>query len=261
MKFDSEAIARLQSATGLAGVEQHEEVGSTNDLAIARVAAGHDRFPWLILADRQTAGRGRGSNRWWSSDGSLTLTLLQAFDEGRSSGSAAPRSLAVGLGLCDAVAHFLPRAEVRLKWPNDVYVNGRKICGVLTEVPVFGAPRLVIGVGLNVNNSVAGAPPELQQTAATMRDLAGRPLDPEAVLTRVLTEMLSSLRLLEESPDELQSRWANACYLTGRIVHLETPTATHVGLCLGIDSDGALLLQGERGPARYTTGIVRRIDS
>ena len=253
------ALSAVQSAVGLAGVEFHEEIDSTNTRGLQLLANGHDRFPWLVLAERQTAGRGRGGNRWWSADGSLTFSLLLDRDQVEPA-RRAQLSLAVGIGLCRAVESLVPGLPVRLKWPNDLYVEGRKLCGILVEAPQGGAAGVVIGVGLNVNNSFALAPSELQTTATSLSDCHGHALDREAVLSRSLSEILQAIGRLDESPELLQEEWASRCYLAGRIVHLETPRGRTIGLCLGIDSDGALLLQSENGPSRHTSGVVAKME-
>lgn len=253
------ALSAVRSAVGLAGVEFHHEIASTNTRGLELLSMGHDRFPWLVLAERQTAGRGRGGHRWWATEGSLTFSLLLARQEVQPS-QRARLSLAVGIGLCRAVESLAPGAPVRLKWPNDLYLDGRKLCGILVEAPQAGTAAVVIGVGLNVNNSFAQAPMELQSTGTSLAEFCGRPFRLTETLTRSLLEMRSAIDRLDREPDSLREEWASRCHLSGRIVHLETPTGRTIGLCLGIDSDGALLLQNETGPSRHTSGVIARIE-
>jgi BirA family biotin operon repressor/biotin-[acetyl-CoA-carboxylase] ligase len=162
--------------------------------------------------------------------------------------------------VCDVLTQKAPHHEVRVKWPNDVYLGGRKACGILVELP-FNAPhRAVIGVGLNINNGFAEAPLELRQTAVSVSDATGQFYDRAAILEEVLVALMRDVESVAANPADLRERWAASCYLTGRLVHLESPAGRTIGLCLGIDSDGALLLQSERGPSRHTSGVIRGIE-
>ncbi len=104
----------------------------------------------------------------------------------------------MGVAVCHTVRGRLPRETVGLHWPNDIYVGERKLGGILTEAL---SPRsVIIGIGLNTNNTLADAPPELRATAATMRDLLQSPIDAPALLTSLLSELHAALRLLYEQP-------------------------------------------------------------
>lgn len=169
-------------------------------------------------------------------------------------------SLAAGLAVCDVLTTNAPHQEVRVKWPNDVYLGGRKACGILVELPFNALHRAVIGVGLNINNGFGEAPPELQRTAVSLSDATGQFYNRAVLLEETLTALLREVESVAANPADLRERWAASCYLTGRLVHLESPAGRTVGLCLGIDSDGALLLHSERGPSRHTSGVIRGIE-
>jgi BirA family biotin operon repressor/biotin-[acetyl-CoA-carboxylase] ligase len=259
MTLDADALGRIAKRAGLAGADFHAEIGSTNDRAMG-LAVGGRPLPWLVFAERQTAGRGRGSNRWWSGEGALTFSLITPFDASVAPSPPARLSLVAGMAICGTLRQFAPRSEARLKWPNDVFLDGRKACGILVEVPPPPAAGLIVGVGINVNNSLQGAPAELRQAAISLSDAAGRELDRAAVLEAAVVNLQWEFQRLAQSPDDLRERWAAQCHLTGRIVHLESQAGRTVGLCLGIDSDGALLLQNETGPTRHLSGVIRQID-
>lgn len=249
------------------GIEFHAEIGSTNDRALQLAVDGATPLPWAVVAEHQTSGRGRGANRWWTGNGALTFSLLVASPDDPSIGPLpAQISLTAGLAVRAALREHVPLAEIQLKWPNDVYINGRKVCGILVEIPSAARGRAVIGIGINVNNSVADAPDELRATAISLADVQGSRLDRVAIIEGVLNALHVEWKALIRSPagepqSDLRERWSGCCYLTGRIVRLDSAAGSTTGLCLGIDSDGALLLQTELGPSRHTSGVVRRIES
>lgn len=256
-----ESLAALVGRVGTRGFEFHPEIGSTNDRALQLAANPATPVPFLVVADRQSAGRGRGANVWWSAPGALTFSVIVAPVSHTPHGALPSQlSLAAGLAVCDVLSAKAPHHEVRVKWPNDVFVGGRKVCGILVEVPFTAPHRAVIGAGLNVNNRFAEAPAELQRTAVSLSDATGQFYDRAAVLEETLAALLREVESVASNPSDLRERWAASCYLTGRLVHLESPAGRTVGLCLGIDSDGALLLQSERGPSRHTSGVIRGVE-
>lgn len=155
---------------------------------------------------------------------------------------------------------MLPDVDVQLKWPNDVYISGRKAGGILVEVPPEAPERLVVGIGLNVNVSLEDAPAEVQQRAAAMCDVAGRPLAIDEVLHRILHRLEADLARLDAGFGELLADWRRRCLLSGRCVTLHDGTRSVTGTCLGFDDDGSLLLQTLAGPRRYRSGIVEAWD-
>jgi BirA family biotin operon repressor/biotin-[acetyl-CoA-carboxylase] ligase len=246
---------RVERETFVAEAEVHAELASTNDRAL-RLANTAAQLPRLIVALRQTAGRGRGANRWWAGDGALTFSLL--LDAARLPLERWPQiSLTAGGAVCAALTAFLPTADVRLKWPNDVYVDGRKACGILVEVPPAPATgRIVIGIGLNVNNSLDEAPPDVRARATSLIDVTGTTHDMTDVLIAILQRLDADLAALGVSDTGLPARWRRLCLLSGRSVALHDGTRSIAGTCLGIDDDGALLLQTEAGPRRFFGGVV-----
>ncbi|REJ94827.1 MAG: biotin--[acetyl-CoA-carboxylase] ligase [Planctomycetota bacterium] len=244
---------RIERETYVNSAEVHEELPSTNDHAL-KIAAGSTP-PQLIAALRQTFGRGRGSNRWWAADGALTFSLI--IETPAVPIERLPQvSLTAGSAIADAVQSFVTTNEVRLKWPNDVYLSGRKAAGILVEVPPGVKDRLVIGVGVNVNNSLAGAPDDVRKRGAALCESAGRPLDLTDVLVAILQRLETDLSLLAHSSSVLAERWRSLCLLTGRSVTLNDGTRAVTGTCRGIEDDGALLIETIAGPMRYYGGVI-----
>lgn len=241
-------------------VDCFDELGSTNDFAIA--TAGDPRsHPRLVICDRQQSGRGRGAHRWWANEGALTFSVVI---EPQSFGIPADRwptlSVAVGGAICEALAPCIPSSDVRLKWPNDVYADGRKLGGILVEVPQVSPPRLVIGIGINVSNSAREAPPEVQSRMTSLADLTSSPPTRSEVLELVLSQLQSDLGHLVSDPLSLARKWRQRCLLAGRTVTLNDGIRTLSGACQGIDDDGALRIYTEFGPQRCFSGSVEAFE-
>jgi len=254
-------LDRIRDHGYLRRFEFHAELGSTNDLAIERLAAGDVELPFLVLTARQTAGRGRGANRWWASEGALTFSLAVAANALRLAPARWPQvSLAVGLAVHDVLSMHAPETAPRLKWPNDVYVEGRKVCGILVEMPPVRPEPIVIGVGLNVNNAFASAPSELREKATSLSEAAGRIFDRTDVLLSLVERIAAQLTLLADDNPCLAERWLPACLLEGSTVEIESAGRPIVGRCLGIDADGALVLDTAEGRQRIFSGVVVRYE-
>ena len=252
-----DAVLRIESQTFVQKVDWFSEIGSTNDHALSLAAQPTLETPRLIWADRQHAGRGRSGNAWWSAGGALTCSLVIERE------SWAPRwslvSLVTGLAIADALAELLPGLQVQVKWPNDVFLEGRKVCGILIE-PVPASPeRLVIGFGINVANSFATAPPELRATATAVCDHRPAAALPAEVLLNVLQHWERARERFCANPAGIVNDWSQRCLLTAREVQLSAGTASVRGTCRGIDEEGQLLIETARGYERRIAGTVRII--
>lgn len=251
----------VQLRTPIDQVRWFDSVDSTNTAALADATtmSGHV----LYITDNQQAGRGRRGADWWSGTGALTFSVLT--DRPRLTLHEAPRvSLAVGLAICRAVEVFLPSSPVQLKWPNDVFVEGRKACGVLVEGASEAPERVVIGVGLNVNNPVAEAPDDLGRTAISMLDALGRPheqpLDRSEVLTECLNQLFAALDEIASNSAKTMAEIDRRSFLSGRSVRIETPGAVVEGLCRGVAADGALVVETATGQRACYGGAVTRFE-
>jgi BirA family transcriptional regulator, biotin operon repressor / biotin---[acetyl-CoA-carboxylase] ligase len=198
--------------------------GSTNVRARELAAAGAPHGT-LVTTDEQTAGRGRQGRTWTAAPGSALLLSLVLR------GSDALLPLRAGLAVAD-----LAGAAARVKWPNDVLVDGRKVAGILVE----GRPQeswAVLGIGVNVAVDVRDLPPELRESAGT---LGRSPREREAALGELLEAL--ERRLDEPVPAALAA-------LRARDALLERPIAwaDGAGVGAGIDDGGALLVRRDDG--------------
>lgn len=245
---------RIKKETLVADVEVFATLPSTNDHALKRAADRDCQKPLLIFAEQQTAGRGRGTNRWWSDGGALTFSLLT---ESIPTASSSSISLAMGVAACDAIRGLGGDLDAGLKWPNDVYLAGRKVGGILIERLSYHSGDLVVGVGLNVNNSLHCAPAEISETATSLVDVARRLHNLQLVLIRLLQHIEKAFAALRSDQRWLQHRWRELCILSGRRVVVDIAHRRHAGLCQGIDDDGALIVQTASGPVKCVNGVVK----
>ena len=188
MFFDLTAI---KESTPIRYAEFHSVIDSTNNRA--KELFGQSvlpELPFLVLAAAQTAGRGRGAKTWWTGYGSLAMSIgLELSETSLERSDLAGFSPRVGRIIAELAASRIPdghRIEVRL--PNDVYVDDKKIAGILIESPT--PQQLVVGIGLNVNNRFADAPPKCRDLPiTTLYDILGEELD----LTDIAVELLQGL--------------------------------------------------------------------
>lgn len=255
--FSENDLARIRSETPIEYLEFHKELASTNDLSLELAALDDVPLPLLVLTEKQTAGRGQRERHWWSSPGALTFSFSFSTEQFELPPEQWPKvSLTAGLAICEALEELLPGDVVQVKWPNDVYAQGKKICGILVESPSVSQRRLVIGVGINVNNSVQDAPAEVAELATTMADLQGNPTPLAAVLIKVVRNLSDRLPWIGTRDEELAARWRQTSLLIGLKVAVENPAGSCQGICRGIDGDGALLVETGEGEQRCLAGTV-----
>jgi BirA family biotin operon repressor/biotin-[acetyl-CoA-carboxylase] ligase len=251
---DTIDVERLLASGLVTEAEHHPTLESTQDRAHQAAAAGA-RGPLVIIAEEQTAGRGRGTNRWWTGAGSLAFSLLlDPAAWGLPEAALPMRSLAAGVAIVDAVAPRLYPHPVGLHWPNDVYVGGRKLAGILIDLLADG--RHVVGIGLNVNNSLSAAPADVRVRATSLLDLTGMQHDRTALLVDILGELSTAFRELSAAPEAFGARFQTLCLQVGQPLVIRSGTAQSAGHCLGIAPDGALLLETARGREKFYSGVL-----
>ncbi len=232
-----------------------DSVASTSDEAKRAARAGAPAGA-LFLAEHQTRGRGRGSNRWRA--GARESLLFSVVLRPRIPiEQAPPFALVVGLAAREVTAGLVQESP-RIKWPNDLLLGKRKLGGILVESQVQGCvlSALVVGVGFNVN--VAEFPDELAGSATSLLQASGKHTSREVLLANFLAALEARTAAYENSGlvgflNELRDHDA----LLGERVAV----AGRVGIASGIAADGALLLRDARGLTKVTSGSVERVES
>ena len=156
----------------------------------------------------------------------------------------------------ESLIKYFDNQIVSVKWPNDIYVDGKKICGILIETHPANGQTAIIGVGMNFRNSLASAPPEIQKSATSLIDCTGLMIDSETMLVGLLQKIEEAFQELASSPSLLIDRFRNHCYLTDKEITIDVGPSRTTGLCLGIDDDGVLRIQCHDGVQRFLAGSV-----
>lgn len=239
-----------------------EEIGSTNDEA-ARLAALGAEDGTLVVADSQTAGRGRFGRTWVSPAGAgLYASIVMRPRAPRPfapAGSEGLLTLAGGVALAEGLRAATGLA-VELKWPNDVMGPGsrRKLGGILTEGSSEGGALVVVVFGFGINlRGVFDGP--LADRATSLEAELGRPVDRTTVLVECLAALAARTRDLAEGRGaDIRARW-HACAPSsrGRSVEWTAPAGRRSGIAEGIDDSGALLVRVEGALERIVSGEVR----
>ncbi len=242
-------------------VFHHATLDSTSDEARRMVESGV-ALPFVVRADRQTKGRGRGSNLWWSDQGSLLFTVaLDPAAFGLETRHQPRLALVTAMAVIDAIEGVFHLPGGGIRWPNDVEFAGRKLAGVLPErfeTPL--GPRLLVGVGINVATRFDTARPDVQALAVSIRDL-GRPVNrsgPDELLARFCEYFEYFLTSLANDRPALAKSWNRQDELAGRSVRVRQGERIIEGIGRGIDAEGALILETDHGLETIVGGQVLR---
>ncbi len=220
-------------------VTQLDVVGSTNDLALEWIREGTARPGDVLVAGRQTAGRGRPGRSWHSPAGALLMTAILPFYPERAGWT----SLTAGIAVASAARNV--GAPAGVKWPNDVLLQGRKLAGILVESSSLNL--VAVGIGMNVLNPLAEHE-ELSQRAIHLADLAPDVTirDAEAAVLDALARWWQVLR--EPTPATLHVTWNTLDAARGRRIHWSY--ADLQGTAEGVDETGALRIRTVDGQLR-----------
>ncbi len=228
-------------------------------------------MPALFLASEQRRGRGRGDNEWISSQGSLTFSLLVARPVPLNDSRGGMVALLAADSICETVEE-LCQLSPKIKWPNDVYLNDRKLAGILIES--VGATMVVIGCGVNVTNSTDRVP-----FATNLASLTTTPPSMQVILTGITRRIIVGLTTIANDSGSLNDRLKstkkpNGCdrdlvarcqsrdWLSGRLIECATPTESVYGTARGFSPDGGLVIEIERGHRRVvSTGSITVLRS
>ncbi len=222
-------------------------VESTNLEALKLAARGAPEGT-VVIADEQTAGRGRLNRSWQSPPGCnlyLSLVLRPAVEP-----AAAPQlTLTAGAAVAKALSRWCP-GTVGVKWPNDVMIRDRKVCGILTEMRLSGGgiSSVIVGIGVNVNIPRNELDPAFRAGATSLLEETGRATD-RTVLAAALLEELETLYDLwiRDGFPAVRTHWLPYSVLTGKRIRVAFQDEVEEGTAVGLDEDGALLLEESPG--------------
>jgi BirA family biotin operon repressor/biotin-[acetyl-CoA-carboxylase] ligase len=247
--------------------ERFAVVGSTNDVVRRWLAAATPEV-CLAVADEQTAGRGREGRSWVAPAGGALLLSLGFRPSWLAPDQVWRLAAIVSLAMAASaeLVAGLPEGAIRLKWPNDLVLEGRdgvrKLAGVLGETDGLGGPdpRAIIGIGLNTNWALADFPPVLAASMTSLQASGARPIDHDALLDAFLGRLGAGLDALREGRFDAAA-WTERQLTSGREVELVAPDgAVTTVRALGVDAaTGALVVEGDSAPTGERQVVVGEI--
>jgi BirA family biotin operon repressor/biotin-[acetyl-CoA-carboxylase] ligase len=238
------------------------EIDSTNTLA-RELAEGGAPEGEIVIAEAQTHGRGRLGRRWQSPPfANLYFSIIL---RPRLAPALAPQiTLMAAVAVAETTGAFVPQGAT-IKWPNDILVGGRKLAGILTEASCDfeRLDYVILGIGVNLNYRLSAMPAEIRARATSVAELAGNSVSRESFLKRLIHALDRCYGELEESGfAPLAPRWEAHFGLRGKRVRVELLDQNVTGRAIGIDRDGALLIEDEQGARlRVLAGDVIPLES
>ena len=243
-------LSGLQNQTIGRRIHTYDRVGSTNDLALQCGIDGAEEGT-LILAESQIQGRGRHGRRWLAPPGSSILASVILRHRLRADQVGLP-NLIGAVAIATAI-NELTNLSARIKWPNDVLIQGKKVSGVLTELEYdqHRQPFFVMGFGVNVNTTRADLPGELRASATSLRIESDREISRVVLLQTILHKLEENyLRLKHSDTDPIVATVNRLSHHFGDWIQIKAADEVFRGRVEVIDRDGGLLLRDVNGNLR-----------
>lgn len=229
-----------------------QELDSTNQVLLN--TKEYDKHGTVLLTEHQLKGRGR-RNRTWDSAKELNLTFSILLKDGINHDLVNVYNLGTSLAVCQAIEN-LYQLSVKLKWPNDVLINDKKIAGILLESVSKGnkIEKIVIGIGINVNQpSFRG---EFNYPPTSVRLEFKQNVSRERLLSEVLNNFENIMEIIAENPDKILEEWKTKSRMLGERVKIEGDDEIKVGLFTDLDDKGFMILKTGKGLEKITYGDV-----
>jgi len=231
-----------------------EELSSTNTFLMDK-QNGYNESGTVVLAEKQTSGKGRKDRVWYSApDSNLTFSILLTKDKFLTSNSSLI-NFAASLSVAFSIEN-LYQLKTELKWPNDVLLDGKKTSGILIEATSQGnkIERFVIGIGINVNQ------PSFQGTfnypPTSIRNELGRNVEREKLLAEILNNFELLLEKIKKNKSEVINDWKSKCKMIGERISIVENDSEKFGIFYDIDEEGFLLLKTKDGIEKIHYGDV-----
>ena len=226
-----------------------QETPSTNTCAVADLRCGTtkpEELPRIYLADNQTAGRGRQGRTWVSDEQNLAFSMV-LYEEPLHPFNVGWQSIAVGVAIAEAIEHEFSPIKTKLKWPNDIWIDGGKFGGVLIERVSTMPDCIVVGVGLNIAAAPTREEIENAVPAKSLASCLGRPVVKWQVLDAIVRRIMAVQNDLKNDPSLILSSFRQRCLLTGNEISFQSGGETKTGICEGIGHSGELMVkQGDK---------------
>lgn len=233
----------------------YTSTSSTNDIA-SEYARNKKNDGLVVFAEEQTSGRGRGGNQWQSARCESILCSIALVD---SKLSGELLSLTCAVAVAEAIGKP-GKSHARIKWPNDILLNSKKVAGILLEAkPNKGAVSYVIGIGINCHQTKESFPPDLQPIATSI-DIEGKiKCDRIFLAKRLLSSLDNWFVTAEENGGKVLEQWSKLSIQLGNRITVIYNRRKFTGNCIGIDPEKGLILQLETGGRRFFQAALTSI--
>jgi BirA family biotin operon repressor/biotin-[acetyl-CoA-carboxylase] ligase len=227
------------------------DVTSTNWIAKQLASQFRDVHGAIVVSETQSGGKGRYNRPWMSFMGGLWFSII--LRPSMSPSDSPHLTHAAGIAVTKCIRTY--GLDARIKWPNDVLIHGKKVCGILTEISTTldMLDYAVVGIGVNVNIDTSSFPEDIRENATAMRHELGKPIDRVKLLQEILVEFEETYKKLEKGYNILDE-WKSLSDTIGREVVVKTVHKTIEGVATGIDSKGALVVKTDKGMERILSG-------
>jgi BirA family biotin operon repressor/biotin-[acetyl-CoA-carboxylase] ligase len=237
--------------TDFIGREIHyfRKLSSTNTSAKEQVKKGAKEGT-TIIAETQTDGKGRLNRRWVSPKGGIWLSIILRSEV--TAEDAAKITVTTALAVANTL-RILYGLKAQIKWPNDVLIQNKKICGILVEATLKekAVDSLVVGIGLNANFTLQDLSQELQRTVTTLEEVLKKKVDLEELICVILREFEEYYRRFNEKEfSDLLSEWRSMASFLGKKVEITSLNERLTGVAIAVDKNGELIIRLENGIKR-----------
>jgi BirA family biotin operon repressor/biotin-[acetyl-CoA-carboxylase] ligase len=240
----AEIKAGLKTSMIGKNIHYFKETESTNILACDM--AGSVDEGTVVIAGSQTGGRGRMGCKWISPEGGIWLSVV--LKPGMQPLHAPRITLLAGVAVANTIRSY--ELHAKIKWPNDVLINGKKVCGILTEIgaEMDSIQYVVVGVGIDANVDTETFPEDFRDSSTSLKNELGHDIDRVEFVQRLLSELESLyLKFQKEGFSSIIEEWRNMSATIGEWVKITTQTRAIYGEAVGVDSEGALILETGEG--------------
>lgn len=244
-------------ADAIQEIKIEDTLGSTNS-ELRLLTESSAQSGTILLAEQQTAGRGRSNKPWVSpfADG-IALSLLWQFDKDPSELSGL--SLAVGVAIAKAIQHYLSFNGIQLKWPNDILVNHAKLGGVLIDLMAesYSETKVIIGIGINVKNSQA-IQKQVEQPITDLAQLTAEKLSRNILVAQMINHLVPMLNTFQlHGFSAFHDAWQSLNAFAHKKITIQSKQGEITGICQGVNNRGALLLLDQQRRVReFLSGEV-----
>ncbi|MBI5253742.1 MAG: biotin--[acetyl-CoA-carboxylase] ligase [Euryarchaeota archaeon] len=234
-------------------IEHFSEVDSTNDVA-KRLAIEGAPEGTVVISEIQKKGRGRKGREWFSPKGGVWMSII--LRPKMSPSQAAPLTLIAGLAVAKTLSE-LYNLKCKLKWPNDVLINEKKVCGVLTEISA-GIDRIdyiVAGIGINANIDIDSFPGEFRGVATTIKNELNKEILRDELVEQLLEEFEKLYKIFQKQGfSKLKEEWKKSASTIGRKVRIITDRRTIEGIARDLGENGELFVETQEGIEKIISG-------